>query len=108
MHLWALSIHFCQKFYSFTYFYLVALLLVHVVVVAERTLLSGENSIPALQESNKMMHQRKSDKTVKREETDHDNALTIKVDKTLKYEETDQDNGENFENHDEINQYKID
>ena len=53
MHLWALSIHMCQKFYSFAYFYLVALLFVHVVVVAERTLLSGENSIPTLQESSK-------------------------------------------------------
>ena len=66
MHLWDLSIHLCQKFYSYSYSYLVALLLVHVVVVAERTLLCGENSIPALQESSKMMHQRKSDKTVKK------------------------------------------
>ena len=45
---------------------------------------------------------------MKREETDHDNAVTINIDKTLKYEETDQDNGEKFENHEEINQYKID
>lgn len=50
----------------------------------------------------------KSDKTVKSDETDHDNVVTIKIDKTLKYEETDQDNGEKFENHEEINQYKID
>ena len=61
MHLWALSISLCQKCYSYSYSYsyaysysyLVALLLVHVVVVAERTLLSGENSIPTLQESSK-------------------------------------------------------
>ena len=53
MHLGELSIHFCQKFDYYSYSYLVALLLVHVVVVAERTLLFGENSIPALQESRK-------------------------------------------------------
>ena len=69
MHLGDLSIHFCQKFDSYSYSYLVALLLVHVVVVAERTLLCGENSIPALQESikkAKIMHQRKIDKSVKK------------------------------------------
>ena len=65
MHLWDLSIHLCQKFYSYSYSYLVALLLVHVVVVAERTLLCGENSIPALQESSKKQNRCINAKVIK-------------------------------------------